>query len=411
MNYCQKYYWIRFVYVLSVSFTKTSFIPYLLWRGLSSYEVHLVYAIFNICVMLFEIPVSALGEWIGPKRSFLIGCLCKCVSAIAFFAGTEIYHFYCGEIVSALSIAFISGSLNAWLMDRFNEQEEDIAQAQTSAVFMIGDRLSKIALAVGGASGAYLAYWNLGYPWIFVGIGFVITFYLASFLLHGEDYRLSWKKDKVYPRWQWDNILHGYRITVHNRVLLVLIFNGFLVSFAQASPKMFWLPYLKDYFDKDMFFLGNMWLCLAGIQFLGTFGMAYMLRLAGSALRLKLLFSVFSGLAFFGVILFQQWILGFILLYFFFEWSKPYHEALDLTLTHGETRRKGRITFLSLENLVSKLGTIMGLIGIGWISELYGMFLGWTVALLIYSLIIPCYFYLVWEEKRCSVPMIADQNP
>lgn len=413
MTYSQRYYWIRFVYVLSVSFTNTSFIPYLESRGLSRPEIHIAYAIFNIGVMLLEVPVSAIGEWIGPKRSFLIGCLCKCAAAAAFFLGHDLIHFYGAEIISALAIAFISGSLDAWLMDRFNE-EGNIGDLGTSRVFMIGSRIGKVALALGGVSGAYLANWNTGYPWIMVGVGFLVTFFWAMALLSGHEYRAAWKTEKVYFKWHWDNILYGYRIALNNRVLAVLLVDGFLVSLAQSSPKMFWLPYLMNYFGKDMFFVGNIWLCLAATQFLGTFGMPWMLRWTGSPLRLKLVFSVFSVVALSSVIWFQANIVGFIVLYLVWEWSKPYHDALDLTLTHAETRhagenRKGRLTFMSLGNLVSKLGTALGLIVIGWLSQ-YGITEAWTAGVLLYSLVIPCYSCLVREEGQKKFALSVEAN-
>jgi MFS family permease len=313
VNYHKKYYLLCFLYVFAVSFTKTSYTPYLVARHLSLYDIHLVYAVFNICVMIFEIPSAGVGEWIGPKKSFLIGCLCKCIAAVIFFQGKNVYHFYAAEVVSAIAVAFISGSLGAWLMNRLSLRQED---KDVAYIFTIGDRVSGLALAFGGTLGAYLAQINIGYPWLAVGAGFVITFVLGLFILTEQEYTPGWKAKKVYQRWQWETLWHGYQLSLRSQVLLVLVFNCFVVSFALASVKMNWLYSLMEFFDLQMVAVGNIWFCIGMIQFLGTFGVSSLLKLTGSALRLKLVFCIFSVLMLLGVVLSKNFIVGYVIFYF-----------------------------------------------------------------------------------------------
>lgn len=401
MNFARRYYLLCFFYIFVVSLTKTTFIPYLRIAGLSPYEVHLVLAVFAICAMVFEVPTAAIGEWLGPKNSFVIGCACKCIAAALFFSGTSLPQFYAAEVISALAIAFISGSLDAWLMNRMNDGESPQPQ-NSSAIFMMGDRLSAVALALGGTIGAYMGYWNLSYPWIVVGIGFATIVAMATVLLAGQECKPGWKKDKVYQRWQWHTLFTGYRLAILNPILLIIVFSSFLASFALASPKVYWLNHVREYFQLDMRAVGLVWFCIGLTQFLGSFGISALLKLTGSPLRLKLVFSVFSMLMLFGIIVFQTQILGLVIFYLLLECGKPYHTALNLTLIHSETKNKGRITILSLDSLASKFGNTLGLLAIGWISTFYNISLGWALGLAIYMLVLPCYVYLVWKEFKNS---------
>jgi MFS family permease len=401
MSYPQRYYLIHFLYLLFISFTKTTFYLYLHdCHSLPHEDILLVFAVFNISNMVFEVPTSALGEWVGPRLSFLLGVVLKFVSAITFFLGKFFWHFCLAEIISAMAVALISGSLSAWLMNR-------IGKENSLQIFIIGKRITSVAIALGGLSGALLGKLHLGLPWLGVSVGSMVICASAFFILIEGDDRKEWhKKENIYRKWQWGTMLEGYRLILSNHVLLVTIFNTFLISFALASPKVFWLPFLKSYFKKDMLFLGYMWLCIMVVQFFGTFGIRALLHFFGSALRLKLAFTIFSLSMVLGLTIFKYLdsITCFILFYLALEWAKPYHHSLDLSLVHRETHSTGRVTILSLENLAGNLGNAMGLMVIAGIIKLQGLVFAWTIGGLLYALIIPCYFYLSIQEKMEDYP-------
>ena len=96
--YVRRYYLIRLLYILSISFTKTTFFLYLRnCHHLTREDILLIFAVFNFAAMFFEVPTSAMGELIGPRRSFLLGAFCKLFAAAFFscwenFSGTSAWQ-------------------------------------------------------------------------------------------------------------------------------------------------------------------------------------------------------------------------------------------------------------------------------------------------------------------------------
>jgi predicted MFS family arabinose efflux permease len=92
------------------------------------------------------------------------------------------------------------------------------------------------------------------------------------------------------------------------------------------------------------------------------------------------------------------WLL--ILFYFFMEWGKPFHQIFKLSLVHRETDDAGRITVLSLEESVTKLGDSLGLMGIGFLTQGLPLETAWLLGASLYSISIFGYLGLVKREPN-----------
>lgn len=392
MSYAIRYCLIRFCYILSLSFTKTTFYLYLHETQQLPYtDIAFIFLCFDLSVIFLELPTATLGEWFGVRKSFLTGISIKIVASLLFFLGKCFTIFCLAEFFSALALCLISGSLEAWLMHQMGKEKN----ASTSHIFMLGKRASIVALALGGWSGALLGGIHLGLPWLFVAIGMAISYIIAFFFMNDIIQEESFRKRK----YSFSHIIQGYKLTIHNRILFVLLLESFLISFALASPKVVWLPLLKSHFQKNSWFLGNMWLCIQMIQFIGTFGLSSLLKKYSSLLFWKIFFSILSFGFMMGFVFYQN-IFPFILFYLLLEWIKPYHHALSLTLVQQETHSTGRVTILSFENLIEKLGNSIGLFLIGSLTLYYDRSIAWCIGFLLYALIIPCYFYCFYKEYK-----------
>lgn len=388
-----RYYIVRFFYVLAISFTKTTFYLYLKkHHGLSYIDISKILEVFSYSVLLLELPTSAIGEFIGPRKSFLVGVFVKILAASLFLWGNTFSHFIVAEIISALAVSFISGSLNAWLMNNYSQEK-------LPRTFIVGKRVGIIASALGGIIGAYLGAKHLGYSWFMVLIFSTLTFFMSINILTKNKEYVWDKHTKIKQKWNKDTIVHGYRLVLQNNLLLTIVFSGFLVSFALAPLKIKWLPTLKSYFNKDMYFLGHVWLCIMFIQFIGTFGLDYLAKKARSYLRLKFIFTVFSISMLFFLIVFRHNIVCFIVFYLLIEWAKPYHRTIYLFLVYENTDSLGRITILSIGSLLSKLGGAISLFIARSLVVLYEPNFTWMFGLLLYVLIIPCYIFLIKQSE------------
>ncbi len=408
LSYVTRYYIVRFLYAFSLSFTKTTFYLYLRTNHhLSHEDILLVFAIFNISVMILELPTSAIGEIIGPRICFLSGMFLKIIAALCFFYGSDFWHFCGAEIISALALSLISGTLNTWIMNQISIKNEKSSQT-VSHIFMIGRRLGTLALAIGGVLGAIVGAKDLRMPWLFVAIGATITFSIAFLLITNfisspvidkSKNDLPW--GKVHRRWQWRTIIEGYRLALSNKILLVIIWDSFLLSFALASPRITWIPLLKSEFNKDMWFIANIWLCIAAIQFLGTFWLDYFLQKIQSVVSLKFIFFL-QGFLFLACLCIPNLYI-FIIFYLLLEWVSPYQQTLTFTLIQQETTSQGRLTILSLENLAGKFGDAIGLMVASSLSAHYSLSIVWTIGVILYSTIVPCYIVLLQKENSQKI--------
>jgi hypothetical protein len=137
-----------------------------------------------------------------------------------------------------------------------------------------------------------------------------------------------------------------------------------------------------------MRFVGNTWLAVAAMQFLGTFGLSRMVVAAGSGLRAKFVFSVLTGLFLLLAIVSSGNPAVFVVLCLAIEWTMPYHDSLAQALIHEGTSSRERLTVLNLQGLMEKLGRSAGLLAGAWLG---GGAAGWAIGLAFYASVLPCY--------------------
>ena len=115
---------INILFTFSVSFNKTTFVLFLYDKGLTNFEANLLFSVFNISVILFE-PLSAIISELLPKKgSFIIGCILKVITSLIFINAQSLKVLIIAEIISGLSIGFISGSLVAWAVDKLKSKNQ-----------------------------------------------------------------------------------------------------------------------------------------------------------------------------------------------------------------------------------------------------------------------------------------------
>ncbi len=368
MTVAQKYFFLETIYSLALSFTKATFVLFFLSHELKLFEIGLLFGVFNLAVIIAE-PITAIfADLYGRKRSLVIGCVLKIVAALIFVFGSHIREFLIAEIISGIAFTFISGCMMAWVVDEVNRVDK---KCNLYELFVQSNKYKYVALIVGGLLGASLGDVSLVIPWAANGFFFVVLLVIVSVVLTENSNTLNIKRSFNFAR-----KLNEYKNALQDKCLMGLIFSSFLSSFALASIRLFWLPTIKQNFGVSISFLGWLWVGIAGAGLLG----AYFVRPYVKQFNYKpdglILFSGFSTMFLF-LMIFTMGSFWTFLFYFLFEFGKPLYTSVKSDLINHQISEDVRVSILSLNSLGIKLGTSVGLIVIGYISEVMSLEIAW----------------------------------
>ena len=135
-----------------------------------------LYAVYDISVTLFEVPLGVVSDRLGRRKTLIAGSICSAFGAAALALGDGFGVFVLGQVLIGAGAAFISGTDSATLYESLAAlgREEEIEAQETRALqfSLVGFSLSAV---VGGA----VALWS--YPATFwtTALAMIAAFWLA----------------------------------------------------------------------------------------------------------------------------------------------------------------------------------------------------------------------------------------
>ena len=102
---------------LSFSFFFSTYTIFLMSRGMDLLQINLINGFFMISIFFMEIPTGAIADSFGRKISIVCGCLILSISFLVYFLSSSFWGFVLAEIIGAVSLALLSGSTEAWVVD------------------------------------------------------------------------------------------------------------------------------------------------------------------------------------------------------------------------------------------------------------------------------------------------------
>lgn len=150
------------------------------FKGFMSFtQLSVLMFIFSLMPLLFEIPTGVVADLYGRKLSSLIGYVLFGIILI-LIAFTKNYYLLIA-LMCALSISstFISGALNALVIDNLIYNKREDLKTVFFQKLMIISNLSLLVSAVIGIIA--VKFLSLNYIWIISGIGFLFGAIILSF--------------------------------------------------------------------------------------------------------------------------------------------------------------------------------------------------------------------------------------
>lgn len=345
---------------------------FLLDAGLTVTEAFTANAFFTAGQVLFEIPTGIVADTRGRRTSYLLGAATLFATTLAYLWLWQIKGpFWAWALVSALlglGFTFISGAIEAWLVDGIKSAGFD---GELDPVFAKGSIASGIAMLTGTVAGGVVAqYTNLGVPYIMRIAALGLTFVIAFFLMHDEGF--SPKKGSLPEEVRSvvsASVDFGLRNAPIRWMMLSGFFNGGIAIFAFYAMQ----PYLLQLYGESAGYgiAGLAAAIVAGAQIAGGFLVPFAGRLIRKRTSLLILGVVISVAALFLIAVAGNfWVVLFLLAAWgiVFSASTPIRQSY----VNGIVPSEQRATVLSADNLLASAGAAVSQPALGRVADVWG---------------------------------------
>ncbi|NCD00560.1 MFS transporter [bacterium] len=364
----------------------TAYQLFLKSHDLSLLEINLVNLSFMISSFILEIPTGAYADIFGRKKSIFLGSLIISFGFLSYFLATSFWMFIFSEIIIALGGTFVSGALDAWLVDTVSNYDKKV---NLKVVFKKTARFHFLGLLLGVFIGSQVASINLSYPWFLSFVFMFIFSFLSLYLFKHEVFskeKSSWSF-KPMTKVAKDSIKYGFK---HKGVFNMILFSS-VICLCFQTMNMQW-PILFESLGFSVKDLGFIFILTAAFLFLGQEISVWFSGFFRSE-KMAIIFSQIItalGMFFAGLLTGSYGIVFFFLVH---ELGRGVIKPLKQSYLNERIESKKRATVLSFDSMVVKLGAGLGLLFSGIIADNYSIQFSWLVfSLLIFLSIIIFYF-------------------
>jgi len=118
---------IDYIYRFLKNFDISSsiWVLYMVYKGLSLWQIGIVEGIFHLTSFLFEVPTGALADLLGRKKVIIAGRICSALSSILCLFGQNMWYFAFAFAISAIGFNLNSGSEEALIYDSMKQTGQE----------------------------------------------------------------------------------------------------------------------------------------------------------------------------------------------------------------------------------------------------------------------------------------------
>jgi MFS family permease len=388
------FYALKAIASLGCSFAFSTYVLFLLGKGLDLFQVNVVNFVFMASIFLLEIPTGAFADSLGRKNSVVIGYAFWALSYLVYFMSGSFWMFVLAEILGALGACFISGAFEAWAVDTLKFKG---FEGKFEEVFASGGIYSSAGVIIGAVLGGYLGAVDLALPWL-AGSMVLFLLFAVSWFMMSEPY-LERKPLRLKSTFEEMKRISSasVRYGMDHPVIFNMIIAGFLLGIAVQPWNMFWSPFFKDTLNVDTSVLGWMF---AAISLFSIVGMHFASRTL-ARLRDRKNVLIFNAVIIAAAIIASAVVGAPYLAVLFFlmhEIGRGMWGPIDSALMNDYVPSKQRATIISFDSMVSHGGSAIGLFASGLIANAYGIPASWIVGAAVLLIAVP--FLMRIKEKR-----------
>jgi len=358
------------LFSFALSFSSTTYVLFLLSRGMNLLQVNLINAFFMFFIVIAEIPTGIFADRFGRHKSIIYSCFLIAIGMMVYYLSHSFIFFVVAEIIIAIGQTFVSGAAEAWLVDSLKAKNElplkNMAFRKESVSRSIGN-------IVGCLSGSMLGGFNLSFPWLGSVIFIIIVGLYALFYIK-EHYQRE--KDQEHA----DNLLKrfgkAFGYGLKNKELLSIMIFGALLALSFQALNMQWTVLFKQDYNFSSLELGFLF---AGISLISALGGLFSKKLKTWFKDEKLLIITSQLITALAIIACSRLNGLFLVISTFLlhEFGRGIFSPLKQSYVNNYIESKNRATILSLESMFSKSGAFIGLMASGLMAEALSIRLTW----------------------------------
>jgi MFS family permease len=235
----RRYYALSGAYNLAQFFIAPIYPLYLLARGLDVFQINAVLATYGITVVLFDVPTGAIADVAGRRMSFVVGCALRTAAYAGYALARGFGDCLAAEFVDAIGTTFVSGALDAWMVDGARAEGDE---QPMDRVFARAAVITRALMIAGGLAAGYLAEVRLALPWLVSAAIFAGAGVAGSLLMRDPAAAAPVRRGGSIHR----TALDGLSLVRRSPVLLLLCTLSLASAFAAFPLIMLWQPRLRQ---------------------------------------------------------------------------------------------------------------------------------------------------------------------
>jgi len=397
ISVANNYLILSFLIMLAASFSFATYIPFLVNRAMDLWQINVINSFFMGTIILMELPTGSFADKFGRHRSVTLSCFLMTLGLLVYFFSENFWIFVAAEVIIGLAKTFASGALEAWLVDSLNAQGLGHLKEK---LFRQEAYFSSSGIILGSLMGSYVGNSDLAWPWL-MGASLSLLIGLYSLTLK-EPYHNPEKKRVKESLTKQIQIAWGHGFS--NRSLVSFMVLGAILAVSVQALNMQWTIVFQKQYGLEIKYLGWIFTAIALSASLGGHLSKYSRRLFKDENKSLAFTQIITALM---IIVLTQ-ISGLATTISFFllhELSRGAFKPLKQSFFNNHLVAETRATVLSLDSMITKIGSLIGLLLSGFIANTYSIQIAWLASGL-FLLGASLYFFL---PKRTITTEISEE--
>jgi len=334
--------------------------------GLSAFHMGILYAIWPLTALIFEIPTGAFADLYGRKKSVLLGYFFEALAILSLFFWKDFKLMLLSFAFLGFASTFSSGSKDAWIVDIINKKDKKMMHGFFNKMqfFICG------GLVFSGIFGAFLVKnYGLNIIWIVTFFSYIFSIIFLYFFTK-EDY-LRKKANLSESLLKLKNqAKKSLSYSYNHPVLFYIIFAGMIAALSiNLQGGIAWIPLLKDLGMKEYYF-GYLWSIMALIMAISPiFAVKFLKR--GKEINFTILALILGAITITLVLLIHNIVLALIVMLFGLFFYSSREPSVEVYF-HRFVPSKLRATIGSVKNMMFSIVIIIVLPLEGWLVDNIG---------------------------------------
>lgn len=199
--------------------------------------------LYEISIMLFEVPTGVVADVYSRKLSILVGFVIAGISFVIVGLYPTLWPIAAAQVVLGVGETFISGAREAWVNDEL--PHSSTPDTSGGKAFMIGSQYDLGARVIGAWVGPILLSAGLALSTVFVwgGIGFVVLAVVMAFQMSERGF-----KRNSGERQFWGTFRDGWKLASTSKALILLLAASVVLGVSSEGYDRLSQKFISDVF-------------------------------------------------------------------------------------------------------------------------------------------------------------------